>query len=190
MTSSMSTQQLDLVFSLVTDSIHRQVYVCRVTRLADEMVATRNFTANVVGKTLIFYFRCIVHVDIHEYIHVSPSFNSVPPTSLTATVSSSGTTRAGMVYSLTCTVSKTVEGLINTPTATWTTGEAAVINGNGITLSTTTFNETAASTLTFDQLRTSHNGRYSCDGTLTTPALETELMPSTVETLYVQSEMS
>ena len=51
MTSSMSTQQLDLVFSLVTDSIHRQVYVCRVTRSADGMVATQNFTANVIGKT-------------------------------------------------------------------------------------------------------------------------------------------
>ena len=53
MTSSRTTQQLDLVFSLVNDSIHNQVYVCRVTRLEDGMVATQNFTANVVGKTLI-----------------------------------------------------------------------------------------------------------------------------------------
>ena len=53
MTSSMSTQQLDLEFSLVTDSIHDQVYVCRVTRLVDGMVATQNFTATVIGKSLI-----------------------------------------------------------------------------------------------------------------------------------------
>ena len=53
MTSSMSTQQLNLVFSLVNDSIHGQDYVCRVTRLSDGMVATQNFTANVVGKTVI-----------------------------------------------------------------------------------------------------------------------------------------
>ena len=95
-----------------------------------------------------------------------------------------------MVYSLTCTVSKTVDGLINTPTAIWTTGGVAVANGNGITVSNTIFNETAASTLTFDLLRTSHDGSYSCDGTLTSPALGTELMHSTVETLFVQSEMS
>ena len=53
MASSTTTQQLDLVFSLVNDSIHNQVYVCRVTRLADGMVATQNFSANVIGKTLI-----------------------------------------------------------------------------------------------------------------------------------------
>ena len=52
-TSSMTTQQLNLVFSLVNDSIHDQVYVCRVTRMGDGMVATQNFTANVIGKTLI-----------------------------------------------------------------------------------------------------------------------------------------
>jgi hypothetical protein len=92
-----------------------------------------------------------------------------------------------MVYSLTCTVSKTVDGLSNTPTATWTTtGGVTVTNGNGITV----FNETSASTLAFDLLRTSHDGRYSCDGTLTSPALEAELVRSTVERLFVQSEMS
>ena len=48
-TSATSTQQLDLVFSLVNDSIHDQVYVCRVTR--DEgVIATQNFTTDVVGK--------------------------------------------------------------------------------------------------------------------------------------------
>ena len=95
-----------------------------------------------------------------------------------------------MVYSLTCNVSKTVDGLINSPTATWTTGGEAVTNGNGITVSIMTTNETADSTLIFDLLRTSHDGSYSCDGTLTSPALGTELMHSIVETLLVQSEMS
>ena len=121
------------------------------------------------------------------------TFYSVPPTAITATVSSSGTAIAGMVYNLTCTISKTVSGLTNSPTATWTTvgenGGVAITNRNGITVSNIIFNETARSTLTFDQLRTSHNGRYICDGTLTSPALETELMRSTVETFFVQSEM-
>ena len=137
--------------------------------------------------------RLLISCALHTQVHVS-TFYSVPPTAITATVSSSGTATAGMVYSLTCTISKTVGGLINTPTATWTTGGenggVAITNGNGITVSNTVFNETATSILTFDLLRTTHNGRYSCDGTLNSPALETELMRSTVETFFVQSKMN
>ena len=115
-------------------------------------------------------------------------FLSVPPTALTATVSRSGTTRAGMVYNLTCNVSKTVTGLINSTTATWTTGGVAVANGNGITVSTMSTSETTISTLTFDPLKTSHNGEYSCDGTLTSRALDEPLMPSMMVELNVQSK--
>ena len=117
-------------------------------------------------------------------------FIIVPPTALTATVSSSGTARAGMVYNLTCTVSKTVGGLINSPTATWThvsTG-MAVTNGNGITVSTTTDDMSVTSTLTFDPLRTSHEGSFVCSGTLTSPALNAPLMPSFTEELEILSK--
>lgn len=41
--------QLDLHFTPVNDSIHGQVYICRVTRNITE-VAERNFTMNVGGK--------------------------------------------------------------------------------------------------------------------------------------------
>ena len=92
-----------------------------------------------------------------------------------------------MTYSLICTVTKTVGGLINSPTATWTTGGVAVTNGNGITVST---DAAKMVTLTFDLLRTSHGNMYSCDGTLTSPALERELRRSSVETLQVQSVLS
>ena len=174
-------QELDLVFSPVNDTIHNQVYVCRVTRGKDGMppeIAVQNFTVNVDGKTIEYNFPTIT---------MCFSCLLVPTTVVTASVSSSGITRAGMIYNLTCTVSKTGGGLINSPTVTWTTGGVAVTNGDGITVSTMTINETAISTLTFDPLRTSHDDRYSCDGTLTSPALETELMSSTVEILRVQS---
>ena len=94
-----------------------------------------------------------------------------------------------MVYNLFCTVTKTVGGLINSPTATWTTGRVAVTNGNGITVSTLGTSETAISTLTFDPLRTSHNGQYSCDGTLTSQALDETLTPSIIKELRVQSQL-
>ena len=47
--SDTSTQQLDLAFSPVSDSIHNQLYVCRVTRQA-EAQAEHNFTAIVDGN--------------------------------------------------------------------------------------------------------------------------------------------
>ena len=48
--SAMSTQELDLVFSLVNDSINNEVYTCRVTREEGNMIATQNFTVNVDGN--------------------------------------------------------------------------------------------------------------------------------------------
>ena len=114
--------------------------------------------------------------------------STVPPNVITATVSSLGTATAGMVYSLICNVSKTVGGLINSPTAMWTTGGVAITNGNGITISGTTENTTVTSTLTFDPLRTSHKGSFVCSGTLTSPALDTALMPSAMENLEIQSK--
>ena len=47
--SALPTQELDLVFPLVNDSIHNEVYFCRVTR-EGLMTATQNFTLNVDGK--------------------------------------------------------------------------------------------------------------------------------------------
>ena len=177
-------QELDLVFSPVNDTIHNQVYVCRVTRGKDGMppeIAVQNFTVNVHGKTIEYNFPIII---------MCFSRLLVPTTVVTASVSSSGIARAGMIYNLTCTVSKTVGGLSNSTTATWTdvsTG-MAVTNRNGITVSTMTTDTANISTLTFDPLRTSHVTTYTCDGTLTSPALDIPLMPSTVETLHVQSE--
>ena len=52
--SATSTQQLDLVFPLVNDSIHNQDYTCRVTREGG-MTATQNFTLKVDGKIFCIY---------------------------------------------------------------------------------------------------------------------------------------
>ena len=178
--SATSTQQLDLVVTQVNDSIHNQVYICRVTR-EGEMLAIQSFTVKVDGK--INYIPSVSY-NCNALIAI------VPPDAISASVSRSGTARAGMIYNLTCTVSKRVGGLINSPTAMWTTGGMAVSDGNDITVSTITTDTTTTSTLTFDPLRTSHGGSYSCSGTLTSPALETPLTSSTLEEHRVQSEQS
>ena len=97
-----------------------------------------------------------------------------------------GIARAGMIYNLTCSVSNAVDGLANSPIATWTTGGVTIYNSNNISVSNNMNNST--STLTFNPLKTSHHGRYSCNGTLTSPALDTPVMYSTVEELRVQSK--
>ena len=175
--SATSTQQLNLVFPLVTDSIHNQDYTCRVIREGG-MTATQNFTVKVDGK-IFFTFPCL------QFMYLSIIL-SVPSDAVTSSVSRSGTARAGMIYSLTCTVSK-ISGFVNSPIATWTTGGVAVSNGNDITVSSTTSGTSSSSTLTFDPLRTSGEGIYSCDGYLNSPAQEEPLITSTVENNEVQS---
>ena len=181
--SALSTQEFNLVFSPVNDSIHNEVYTCRVTREGG-IIAAQNFTVNVDGKVHC----CNMLSVIVDFIDTFPS--SVPSDAVRATVGRSGTTRAGMMYSLNCTVSKTVAGLINSPTATWTIGGVAVDNGNHITISSTTDDMFSTSSLTFDPLRTSHEGIYTCGGALTSPALDTPLMPTVVENNNVQSKIT
>ena len=43
-------QQLDLSFNIVNDSIHDKVYICRVTREADNIVDEQNITIIVRGE--------------------------------------------------------------------------------------------------------------------------------------------
>jgi hypothetical protein len=112
----------------------------------------------------------------------------VPPDAITATVSRSGIARAEMIYRLTCTASKTVDGLINSPTARWTFEGETITNGNGIAVNFRAGDMIFHSTLTFDPLRTSHEGRFVCSGTLTSPALDTALVFSATEELEVQSK--
>ena len=101
-------------------------------------------------------------------------------------MSTSGTARAGMPYNLTCNVSKTVDGLFNSPIAMWTTTEGTPISGEEVAEQNMAY---AISILTFDPLRTSHEGNYRCGGTLTSPALEADLTDFASEQLSVQSEI-
>ena len=54
-------QELDLEFSPVNDTIHNQVYVCRVTRDGGNgmtVTAVQNFTVNVDGKMMVSVSMC------------------------------------------------------------------------------------------------------------------------------------
>ena len=96
-------QELDLEFSLVSDTIHNQVYVCRVTREGKDgmqpVTAVQNFTVNVNGKVMLLKNKSMIY-------NFFMCFLLVPPTVIsTAVTNSSSTTRAGSFYNLTCIVS-------------------------------------------------------------------------------------
>ena len=104
-----------------------------------------------------------------------------------ANISRSGTARAGERYTLICTVSKTIGGLLNFLNVSWTTGEQTVTNDNSMTVSTTVGNTSSVSILTFNPLRTSHGRNYDCRGSLESPALTRPLATSGQERVNIQS---
>ena len=79
-------------------------------------------------------------------------------------------------------------GLINTPSLQWLDSSGQeIVDGEGITVEKTHQNETTAIlVLTFDPVRTSHGGQYSCQGTLESPP--GPLMNTSEQTVTVSSK--
>ena len=88
-------------------------------------------------------------------------------------ITPSGTNTAGASYSLVCSV--TVTGSTDTPTITWLDPMNSQVPSEMV--STTG----SMSTLTFNQLSTSHAGTYTCRATLTSGEMETDIMIVTVQ---------
>ena len=82
-------------------------------------------------------------------------------------ISQGGSDRAGEVLYLNCSVLKTINGLVHSPSAAWTVNREHIQEGDNINISV---HETSISFLTFNPLKTSHTGNYSCHGNLTSPA--------------------
>ena len=82
-------------------------------------------------------------------------------------ISQGGSDRAGEVLYLNCSVLKTINGLVNSPSITWTVNGEHIQEGDDIIISA---HDTSTSILTFNTSKTSHAGNYSCHGNLTSPA--------------------
>ena len=112
---------------------------------------------------------------------------SVPRPAITLSVDSEGNGIAGESYNLTCIVTEEVVGLTNMPTLQWLNSSYQVFDGEGITVGQLQQNETTATlVLTFDPVRTSHGGEYTCQGTLESPP--GPLMNTSEQTVTVQSK--
>ena len=92
----------------------------------------------------------------------------------------------GVQYVLTCTVTKLLDGLINTPTVEWL--DSGMNNIHGVNGISTTISNSGVSQLTFFQLKTSHAGSYVCQGNLSSPASPTELTQSVAHDISLQGK--
>ena len=74
---------------------------------------------------------------------------------------SSGSSIAGSMYSLVCTV-KVVDGMVVVPDVVWMKDGRVLVNGTYTTLTRTVSGGTIALNLTINPLLTSHGGQYLC----------------------------
>ena len=87
------------------------------------------------------------------------------------TIESMGSRTAGDEYELICTV-VVVEGLVVQPTVTWIYPTNDPMNQLNITVGTAQPNGVSTTlTLTFNPLRTSHMGRYTCQANVNIPVV-------------------
>ena len=103
-------------------------------------------------------------------------------------VSIPATLEAGSTgLTLTCTVSEAMPGLTNMPSALWMK-DSLVVEGSAQSISLTEIfrnDTTALTTLSFSPLKTSHAGRYTCQGMLDSVAATNGIIATSAEPVTV-----
>ena len=118
---------------------------------------------------------------------------TVPPAPLLTQInpSASGVQTAGSQFTLTCVALKTSSGLTSSAQTLWTGPNAtAVITGGSIVVTDPLFEPLrTVQIVTFSSLSTAHAGNYSCEGTLSSPALTTTYQTSTSYTITITGKL-
>ena len=105
---------------------------------------------------------------------------ALPPPVVTA---SSGSSIAGSVYSLVCTV-KVVDGLVVVPDVVWMKDGRVLVNGTNRIIS----GGNSTLTMTFNPLLTSHGGQYICVANISIQQLSLQTVTNTSANISVQSK--
>ena len=101
---------------------------------------------------------------------------------------SSGSSIAGSVYSLVCTV-KVVDGLVVVPDVVWMNNGSVLVNGTNTTLTRMDVSGgNSTLKLTFNPLLTSYGGQYSCIASIFIPQFFLNRSQSSNVSLAVQSK--
>eukprot|EP00731_Ephydatia_muelleri_P018726 Em0011g766a len=116
--------------------------------------------------------------------NISLNVQALPPPVITT--SSYGSTIAGSVYSLVCTV-KVIDGLVVVPDVMWMKDGRVIVNGTNTTLTRTVLGGNSNLNLTFNPLLTSHGGQYTCVATISVPQLSLSVTNSSAVTVSVQT---
>ena len=118
--------------------------------------------------------------------HKPVVFLLVPESALTATVTTSGTSVAGLSYTLTCTVTST-EGLTGQVEVIWIdpNGEQIITSEDVTVGSLSTSGLVTSRTLQFNPLRVNEEGQYTCVAQITSPASSSPLNTSAAEYIGV-----
>ena len=98
----------------------------------------------------------------------------------------------GQSYSMDCTGHKTVSGLINQPSPQWLTPSGTLLSSSSdIQLQGPRNVGLSSSELValFPTLRTSHAGNYTCQASLSSPALTTPIIKFVTLAVTVQSKL-
>jgi hypothetical protein len=100
----------------------------------------------------------------------------------------------GQSYSMDCTGHKTVSGLVNQPSPQWLTPSGTPLSpmSSDVQLQGPRNVGLSSSELValFPTLRTSHAGNYTCQASLSSPALSSPIIKSVTYAVIVQSEFS
>ena len=109
----------------------------------------------------------------------------VPPGSITASFSQSGSMVAGSEFTLTCVITEVIPGLTNMPSAMWLGINSEPVTSGNLT---TSRNDTSATAiLNFNPLKASHGIIYTCIGNLVTPIQREPLQVMYISRFRVQS---
>ena len=180
--TSSSSAAVMLTIASVTDQRHGNNYICRIH--SSGVTRDLNYTIIVLGKQNPM----IVDVKLSLF-HIS----SVPPSSLMTQISpsSTGTQRAGSGYSLTCIALKTASGLTRSAQTLWRGPDGvAIITGGGITVADPVYESLRTrQTVTFSSLSTALAGVYTCEGTLSSPALTSPYQTTTSYTVSISGRL-
>ena len=113
------------------------------------------------------------------------AFTDLPALAVTVTGNTRG--RAGQQFSLTCIVT-TMKYLIVQPTVQWS-GSSTSVGSSGVTESDNTLSGiVSAKTLTFNPLRTSHGGEYTCQAVVSISSINVTWTGSEGRAVIVQSK--
>ena len=118
---------------------------------------------------------------------------SVPPGALEViALSDDVASILGQSYSMDCTGHKTVSGLVNQPSPQWFTPSGTLLSSSSdVQLQGPRNVGLSSSELValFPTLRTSHAGNYTCQASLSSSALTSPIVKTTIFTVTVQSKL-